>query len=110
MKEKKEGKNKEKKDTVKCNDKKCPTHGQLSIRGRYFRGAVIKVIGQRVVIEFERLVYNKKYERFSKTSTKLHAYLPECLIGKINIGDIVKIGECRPLSKIIHFIVIEKIK
>lgn len=106
---KKKFENKEK-ASVKCKDKKCPIHGQLSIHGRYFRGRVKKIIGQRVMIEFERLIYIKKYERFSKASTKLHAYLPKCLIDKIKIGDIVKIGECRPLSKIIHFAVIEKIE
>lgn len=94
----------------KCDDKKCPIHGQLSIRGRFFKGTVIKIFNQRVVIEFERLIYIKKYERFAKASTKLHAYLPKCMIGKINVGDIIKIGECRPLNKIVHFAVIEKIK
>ncbi|MBU1129409.1 MAG: 30S ribosomal protein S17, partial [Nanoarchaeota archaeon] len=29
---------------------------------------------------------------------------------EINIGDLIKVQECRPLSKIIHFMVIEKIK
>jgi len=94
----------------KCDDEKCPIHGKLSIRGRFFKGTVIKIFNQRVVIEFERLIYLKKYERFAKASTKLHAYLPKCMIGKINIGDIIKIGECRPLNKIVHFAVIEKIK
>jgi len=98
------------KNTVKCDDKKCPIHGQLSVRGRYFQGIVKKIMGQRIVIEFERLIYNEKYERFTRTSTKLHAYLPKCLINKINAGETVKIGECRPLSKIMHFVVIEKIK
>lgn len=94
----------------KCDDKKCPIHGQLSIRGKFFKGTVIKIFNQRVVIEFERLIYIKKYERFAKASTKLHAYLPKCMVGKINVGDIIKIGECRPLNKIVHFAVIEKIK
>ena len=42
--------------------------------------------------------------------TKIHAYIPECLLSKIRVGDIVKISECRPISKIVHFVVIEKIK
>ena len=29
---------------------------------------------------------------------------------QINVGDMIRIQECRPLSKIIHFIVVEKIK
>lgn len=93
-----------------CNDKKCPFHGQLSVRGKYFKGTVIKVIGKRAVIEFERLIYYKKYERYAKKKTRLHAYLPQCIAKTIKVGDLVKIGETRPLTKIIHFVVLEKIK
>jgi len=28
----------------------------------------------------------------------------------VNVGDYIRIRECRPLSKIIHFVVIEKVK
>ena len=106
------GKDKKKlsKAADKCSDKKCSIHGQLSIRGHYFKGVVKKIVGQRIIIELQHLVYLKKYERFAKSSKKLHAYLSKCLIKEINVGDIVKIGECRPISKMIHFVVIEKIK
>jgi len=98
------------KGSIECKDKKCPFHGNLSIRGRHFKGIVKKIVGNRAVIEFERLVYYKKYERFAKAKTKLHAYLPECLKKEIAVGNLVRIGECRPISKIIHFVVMEKIK
>ena len=29
---------------------------------------------------------------------------------QINLGDLIRVQECRPLSKIIHFVVIKKIK
>lgn len=104
-------KEKGKKETeVACKDMKCPRHGSLSVHGRNFQGTIKKIVGRRVVIEFERLIYYKKYERFAKARTKLHAYLPECMKGEIKVGDVVKIGECRPLSKIMHFVVLEKIK
>jgi len=93
-----------------CSDRDCPFHGNLKARGRYFEGKVIKKFNRRVVIEFERMVYVKKYERYAKSKTKLHARLPTCLDKEINLGDIIKIQECRPLSKIIHFVVIKKIK
>ncbi|MGB9708347.1 MAG: 30S ribosomal protein S17 [Candidatus Pacearchaeota archaeon] len=96
--------------TTECKDLKCPKHGNLSVHGRNFQGTVKKIVGKRVVIEFERLIYYKKYERFAKARTKLHAYLPDCLRKKIIVGDVVKIGECRPLSKIMHFVVMEKLK
>lgn len=83
---------------------------KVSVRGRTFEGFVTKKFEKRVVVEFQRTVFVKKYERFYKKKTKLHARLPTELIEKINVGDYIKIKECRPLSKIIHFIVIEKIR
>ena len=77
-------------------------------RGRVFEGTVIKKFPTRVVIESERTVFLKKYERFYKKKTKLHAHLPKEM--NIEVGDYIKIQECRPLSKIIHFIVIEKVR
>jgi small subunit ribosomal protein S17 len=93
-----------------CKDKDCPVHGNLSIRGRIFEGKVIKKLEKRVVIEFERMIYVRKYERYAKSRTKIHARLPFCMESSINIGDLIRVGECRPLSKITHFVVIKKIK
>ena len=95
---------------AKCEDKNCPFHGKLKVRGRVFEGIVIKKFHKRVVIELERMTYVRKYERFAKSKTKIHARLPECFEKEINIGDSIKVQECRPLSKIIHFVVIKKIK
>jgi small subunit ribosomal protein S17 len=92
-----------------CNDRLCPFHGQISLRGRTFRGTVIKKFPKRVVIEFERTLYIKKFERYSKRKTKLHARLPDCIASEINIGDYIEINECRPISKIINFIATKKI-
>jgi small subunit ribosomal protein S17 len=93
-----------------CNDKNCHIHGNLKVRGRLFEGKVISKFQKRIAIEFERMVYVKKYERYKKSKTKIHARLPNCMKDQIEIGDYVKIGECRPLSKVIHFVAIEKIK
>jgi len=93
-----------------CNDKKCHIHGGLKTRGRIFEGRVTKKFKNRVVTEFERMIYIKKYERYHKSKTKIHAHLPQCMENEINVGDLVKIQECRPLSKMIHFVVIKKIK
>ncbi len=79
-------------------------------RGRTFKGIVKKKFHKRIVIEFERMIYVKKYERYAKSRTRIHARLPINMEKEINIGDLIKVQECRPLSKIIHFIVIKKIK
>ncbi|MCK9596910.1 30S ribosomal protein S17 [Candidatus Pacearchaeota archaeon] len=93
-----------------CNDRTCWVHGHLKARGRIFEGRVIKKFQKRVVIEFERMIYSKKYERYFKSKTKIHARLSPCMESQISIGDLIRIQECRPLSKIIHFVVIKKIK
>ncbi len=77
----------------------------VGTRGRVFQGGVTKKFPKRVVVEFERITYIPKYERFLKNKTKLHARIPEGM--NVNVGDYVKVQECRPLSKIIHFVVIE---
>ncbi|MBU0894342.1 MAG: 30S ribosomal protein S17 [Nanoarchaeota archaeon] len=95
---------------AECKNKDCHIHGNLKTRGKFFKGKIIKKFPKRIVIEFERMVYVKKYERYSKSKTKMHARLPDCMKDKINVGDYVRIQECRPLSKITHFVVVEKIK
>jgi len=92
-----------------CQDKDCPVHGNLKLRGKTFKGRVVSKNEKRLAIEFERMIYLRKYERYGKTKTKIHARLPKCAEKEVEIGDMVKIKECRPLSKIIHFAFLEKI-
>ncbi len=81
----------------------------VSARGRTFEGFVTKKFPKRIVLEFERTVYVQKYERFYKKMTRIHARLPDSMANEINIGDYIRVMECRPLSKIIHFIVVGKV-
>ena len=94
----------------KCKDKNCHIHGNLKVRGRSFQGIVTNKLPKRIAIEFERMIYIRKYERYARKKTKIHARLPDCMKKEINVGDLIKVQECRPLSKIIHFVVVEKIK
>ena len=95
---------------ARTDDRDCPIHGNLKARGRIFEGRVVVKFPNRVAIQFERMVRVRKYERYSKSRTKLHARLPFCMEKEIDVGDLIRIQECRPLSKIIHFVVIKKIK
>jgi small subunit ribosomal protein S17 len=104
--ESKSGEKQEKKSDS-CKDPKCPFHGKIKTRGRVFKGEVKKIVGKRAIVEFERLVYIKKYERYLKKKTRLHAHVPDCL--QLSTGNIVMAAECRPLSKMIHFVIIKKI-
>lgn len=83
---------------------------RIGTRGRVFEGIITKKFPKRIVMEFERMIYVRKYERYARLKTKIHARLPEIMEKETNVGDLVKVQECRPLSKIIHFIVIQKLK
>mgnify|MGYP001610201598 CR=1 FL=1 len=78
-------------------------------RGRIFEGIITKKFSNRVVIELERTVYVPKYERFYRKKTRIHARLPNFMEKDVQLGDLIRVQECRPLSKIIHFIVLGKV-
>lgn len=89
-----------------CNDMNCPFHGNLKCRGRTFLGTVISAkMHKTVVVEWSRTIHLPKYERYEKKRTKIKAHNPTCLNAKE--GNVVKISECRPLSKTKNFVVIQ---
>jgi small subunit ribosomal protein S17 len=51
--------------------------------------------------------YVKKYERYEKRTSTYHAHCPPCM--NLTAGDTVRIAECRPLSKTVSFVTIEKV-
>jgi len=97
---------------IECKDRLCPVHGErkLKLRGRFFEGMVIRKLPGRVVIEFERILKVPKYERYEKRKTKIHARLADCLEESVSVGDLILVGETRPISKMIHFVVIKVVK
>ena len=91
-----------------CADIKCPFHGNLSVRGRQFTGTIISTkMRKTAVIEFGRLQFLKKYERYEKRMTRLKVHNPECINAKE--GSIVKVVECRPLSKTKNFVIVKNL-
>ncbi len=60
-----------------------------------------------IVVKREYSSFVPKYERYEKRTNKYAAHCPPCF--KINVGDKVRIAECRPLSKTVSFVVVEKI-
>ncbi len=89
-----------------CSDQHCPFHGTLSVRGQIISGTVVsnKMNGS-VVIEKTYKTLMSKYHRYMTKSSRFLAHLPGCITKQR--GDPVVIGECRPLSKNIAFVVIE---
>ena len=89
-----------------CNDVNCPFHGILPVRGQVITGKVVSDrMKESVVVARDYLHYVKKYKRYEKRSSKLHAHNPPCINAKE--GDNVRIAECRPLSKTKKFVVVE---
>ena len=91
-----------------CNDKNCPFHGTLPVRGQIITGVVSAIKMQdSILVSREYMHYVPKYERYEKRTSKYSAHCPPCM--KLKIGDKVRIAECRPLSKTISFVTVEKI-
>jgi small subunit ribosomal protein S17 len=88
-----------------CKDVNCPFHGTLPVRGQVITGKVVsdRMMGT-VVVARNYLHYVRKYKRYEKRSSKIHAHNPPCIQAKV--GDMVKIAECRPLSKSTTFVVV----
>ncbi|MDR0309674.1 MAG: 30S ribosomal protein S17 [Candidatus Methanoplasma sp.] len=92
---------------AECNDPNCPFHGSLSVRGQIIDGVVATVkMNKTVVVERNYLKYQKKYERYEKRSNRYASHASPCL--GLKVGDRVRIMECRPISKTVSFVVIEK--
>ncbi len=92
-----------------CSDLHCPYHGHLSVRGRIFEGTVISdKMDKGVVVEWDYLMELPKYKRFMRKKSRVAAHNPPCI--NAHTGNIVRIAECRPLSKTKSFVVIETLK
>ncbi|MHB1439562.1 MAG: 30S ribosomal protein S17 [Cuniculiplasma sp.] len=91
-----------------CEDKKCPYHSNLSVRGRVTIGTVVsKGMVNSVVVRREFKTFNSKYERNIKSVSSYHVHLPPCI--DVKNGDRVLFTECRKLSKTISHVVVGRL-
>jgi len=98
-----------KKPKKTCEDKNCPFHGTLSVRGRILDGVVISSkMDKTAVIRRDYLHYVPKFKRYERRHSHVAAHNPPCV--NVKEGDWVKIAECHPLSKTVSFVVVEKLK
>lgn len=92
-----------------CSDPCCPFHGHLKVRGIILTGTVYKKrMNRTIVVRREYLHYVRKYKRYEKRRSNIPAHLPDCI--DVREGDKVKIAECRPISKTVSFVVVEKLQ
>ncbi|MBI2971965.1 MAG: 30S ribosomal protein S17 [Candidatus Aenigmarchaeota archaeon] len=91
-----------------CSSDKCPWHGHLKLRGRIFKGTVVSSKpANTAIITWNYYHYIPKYERYERKKTRKAAHNPVCISAKA--GDIVRIAECRRLSKTKSFVIFEKV-
>ena len=86
-------------------DKKCPFTSDVSIRGRVLKGLVISTKMKRtIVVRRDYLHYITKYRRFEKRHKNIAVHCSPAFT--VKDGDLVTIGQCRPLSKTVRFNVV----
>jgi small subunit ribosomal protein S11e len=87
-------------------DKKCPFTGDVSIRGRILKGLVLSTKMKRtIIVRRDYLHYISKYRRFEKRHKNIAVHCSPAF-STIKEGDVVTIGQCRPLSKTVRFNVV----
>jgi len=92
-----------------CDDINCPFHGNLSLRGHTLEGIVVSDKMERtIIVRRDYLNYVPKYRRYERRRSNVAAHNPPCL--DVKVGDKVKLGECRPISKTVGFVVIQKLE
>jgi len=87
-------------------DSKCPFTSDISIRGTILKGIVKShKMNRTIIVRRDYLHYVKKYKRYEKRHKNIPAHLSPCF--RVKEGDLVTIGECRPISKTVRFNVIK---
>jgi len=90
-------------------DKKCPFTGDISIRGRILSGKVVSTkMNRTIIIRRDYLHYIPKYNRYEKRHKNLAVHLSPAF--RVELGDVVTVGQCRPLSKTVRFNVLRVAK
>merc|ERR1712072_740656 len=84
-------------------DKKCPFTGDVSIRGRILVGKVASVgkMNRTITVRRDYLHYVTKYQRYEKRHKMISVHCSPCF--RLNQGDLITFGQCRPLSKTVRF-------
>merc|ERR1712080_182129 len=62
-----------------------------------------------IVIRRDYLHFIKKYQRYEKRHKTLAAHMSPCF-RDVQLGDLVTVGQCRPLSKTVRFNVLKVVK
>jgi len=93
----------------KCTDRNCPFHGNLSMRGRVSEGDVVTAkMDKTVIVRRDYLHYIPKFLRYERRHSRIPCHNPPCINARE--GNRVRIVECRPISKTVSFVIVEKLE
>ncbi len=71
-------------------------------------GVVVSAkMDKTVVVRRDYLKYVPKFKRYERRHGHIPAHNPPCL--DVKEGNRVKIAECRPISKTVSFVVVQKV-
>ena len=77
----------------------------MESRGRVLSGVVVSDKADKTIsVKIERKVKHSKYGKVIKRSTKVHAHDEN---NSAKVGDFVSIQECRPISKLKSFVLLD---
>lgn len=89
-----------------CDDKNCPYHGNLPVRGRLFDGRVTGAKARKTAtLQKDIPIYFSKFKRYARGKSTIHAHIPGCI--EVQNGDSVLAAECRPISKSVSYVIVE---
>ncbi len=89
-----------------CDDRHCPFHGRLPIRGKLFDGTATGTKSrQTITLQKDTPTYMSKFKRYARSKSTIHAHVPACI--SVSDGDLVRTAECRPISKSVSYVVVE---
>ncbi len=98
-----------KKPKKSCTDRNCPFHGELPIRGRVLEGSVVSAkMDKTAIVKRDYLRYVSKFMRYERRHSRIPSHNPPCISAEE--GDRVIIAECRPISKTVSFVIVEKLE
>lgn len=87
-------------------DANDPFYGEVRVKKNNFVGYVVSAkAAKTATVVVDRLVFNKKYQRYYKRQTRLIVHNPVSINAKE--GDVVKVYETRPLSKTKHHVIVQ---
>lgn len=91
-----------------CSDRNCPYHGRLAVRRKTIEGNVASdKMKNTIIVQSDYVHFITKYLRYERRRSRIPAHNPPCIAAKV--GDPVKIAQCRPISKTVSHVVVERL-